>query len=101
MRTLARKFALGNLDTFKDIWGPGRCTICPHCFCEFRYLQGYMGTVMILNSSGVLKRFRYLQGYMGTRPITQATRKPIIFRYLQGYMGTPKRLPPVFYLAFI
>jgi len=53
------------LDTFKDIWelisGGYKIVLTT----MFRYLQGYMGTVMT-GYTDMMYPFRYLQGYMGT-----------------------------------
>ena len=55
---------------------------------KFRYLQGYMGTGLILLVFSRCYQFRYLQGYMGTYPGSDLYNQAGLFRYLQGYMGT-------------
>jgi len=56
--------------------------------CQFRYLQGYMGTKHQAREAVFHETFRYLQGYMGTPRKDGDFCEHDVFRYLQGYMGT-------------
>ena len=83
----ARACYVPNLDTFKDIWG--RCEVCRHSSSvEFRYLQGYMGTMLpiwLILTVSHLDTFKDIWGLWET---LKSAFVNVIFRYLQGYMGT-------------
>ena len=74
------------LDTFKDIWE--HCNPSPwNFYLGFRYLQGYMGTNLIMFITPCMYCLDTFKD-IWERFELDAYRAESEFRYLQGYMGT-------------